>query len=104
VLSPGLVWTEIEDAALGEGRPVAAEAPVSGLTPREQEVLGLLAAGKTDREIAEALFVSVRTVEGHVARIFGKLGVRTRTAAATVAIAAGHVVPDTSDSAPSQRG
>ncbi len=56
-------------------------------------MLALLAAGRTDREIAGALFVSVRTVEHHVARILAKLGVRTRTAAATAAIASGLVNP-----------
>jgi predicted ATPase/DNA-binding CsgD family transcriptional regulator len=67
-------------------------APVVRLTPREIEVVRLLVVEKTDREIAEALFISVRTVEHHVARILGKLGVRTRTAAASAAahlIAAG---------------
>jgi DNA-binding NarL/FixJ family response regulator len=61
------------------------------LSPREREVLVLLVAGQTDPEIAEALFVSVRTVESHVAHIFAKLGVRTRTAAATAALAVGLV-------------
>jgi DNA-binding CsgD family transcriptional regulator/tetratricopeptide (TPR) repeat protein len=59
------------------------------LTRRETEILRLLAAGMTDPAIAQALFISVRTVENHVARIFAKLGVRTRTAAATTAIATG---------------
>jgi predicted ATPase/DNA-binding NarL/FixJ family response regulator len=59
--------------------------PVVRLSPREIEVARLLVAGKTDREIAEALFISVRTVEHHVARILAKLGVRTRTAAASAA-------------------
>ncbi len=67
--------------------------PRCSLTPREIEVLRLLVAGKTDRGIAEGLFVSVRTVEHHVARILAKLGVRTRTAAATSALAAGLVTP-----------
>lgn len=61
------------------------------LTPRELEVLSLLVLGRTDREIATALFVSPRTAHGHVANIFAKLGVSTRTAAATTAIAAGIV-------------
>jgi len=64
------------------------------LSAREHEVLRLLVVGKPDREIAEALFLSVRTVERHVARIFAKLGVRTRTAAVSAAIAAGLVAPD----------
>jgi len=63
------------------------------LTPREDEILRLLAAGQTDPAIATALFISVRTVEHHVARIFAKLGVHTRTAATTAAIAAGLVDP-----------
>lgn len=61
------------------------------LTARELDVLRLLVLGRTDREIATALFVSPRTAQGHVAKIFSKLGVSTRTAAATTAIAAGIV-------------
>ena len=47
----------------------------------------------TDPAIAAALFISARTVENHVARILAKLGVHTRTAAATAAIAAGLIEP-----------
>jgi DNA-binding CsgD family transcriptional regulator len=47
-------------------------------------VLRLLAAGRTDREIADALFVSRRTVNSHVANILGKLGVRSRREAAAL--------------------
>ena len=61
------------------------------LTPREGEILRLLALGQTDSAIATALFISVRTVEHHVARIFTKLGVHNRTAATTAAIATGLV-------------
>jgi predicted ATPase/DNA-binding CsgD family transcriptional regulator len=63
------------------------------LSPREKEVLRQLAAGQTDREIAATLYLSVRTVEAHVARIHAKLGVRTRTAAVTIAVASGLVEP-----------
>ena len=63
------------------------------LSPREQEILRLLVKGLPDRAIAEALFLSVRTVEAHVARILAKLGVRTRTAAVSAAIAAKLVDP-----------
>ena len=73
------------------GRPEN-RAAAHGLSARELEVLRLLVAGRTDREIAEALFISRRTAQGHVARIFAKLGVNSRTAAATTAIAAG-IVP-----------
>jgi DNA-binding NarL/FixJ family response regulator len=64
------------------------------LTPRELEILCLLVADLSDRQIAETLFVSVRTVEGHVARILAKLGVRTRAAAVKAAITAGLVDVD----------
>ena len=48
------------------------------LTPRESEVLRLLALGYTNREVAEELYISVRTVETHRASILAKLRVRTR--------------------------
>jgi DNA-binding NarL/FixJ family response regulator len=55
------------------------------LTARECEVLGLLCRRLTDREIAERLFISRRTVGSHVANILGKLGAANRRDAATVA-------------------
>jgi non-specific serine/threonine protein kinase len=57
-----------------------------GLTPRELDVLQLLVTGKTDREIAEALFVSRRTVTTHTSSLYAKLGVTSRTEAATLAV------------------
>jgi non-specific serine/threonine protein kinase len=67
--------------------------PGTSLTARETEILRLVAAGQTDPAIAAALFVSVRTVEHHVAHVLAKLGVRTRTAAVAAAVAAGLVAP-----------
>ncbi len=55
------------------------------LTGREAEVLGWVARGKTNAEIAAALFISPLTVRTHLEHIFEKLGVRTRTAAAAYA-------------------
>ncbi|MCU0283068.1 MAG: response regulator transcription factor [Candidatus Nanopelagicales bacterium] len=52
------------------------------LTPREREVLGLVAAGRSNGQIAEALFISVKTASVHVSNILAKLGVPSRTAAA----------------------
>jgi DNA-binding CsgD family transcriptional regulator len=57
-----------------------------GLSPREIEVLRLIAAGKTNHAIASELFVSERTVHRHVTNIFDKLGVRSRTAAASYGV------------------
>ena len=51
------------------------------LTPREVEVLRLLAEGLTDAQVAERLVLSPRTVQGHVRAIYSKLGVTTRSAA-----------------------
>ena len=51
------------------------------LTAREREVLQWLSGGKTDRDIAEILGISPRTVHKHLQRIYEKLGVETRTAA-----------------------
>jgi DNA-binding NarL/FixJ family response regulator len=55
------------------------------LTPRELEVLALLARGKTNRVIADELFISEKTVASHVSHIFTKLGVGTRSAATAYA-------------------
>ncbi len=59
------------------------------LTAREQEILGLLVGGLTNREIAQRLVLSARTVETHVARITGKLGVNSRARAVARAVALG---------------
>jgi len=52
-----------------------------GITPRELEILGLIALGLSNREIAERLFVSENTVKTHSSRVFDKLGARRRTQA-----------------------
>ncbi|MDL1861277.1 helix-turn-helix transcriptional regulator [Betaproteobacteria bacterium PRO7] len=57
------------------------------MTAREREVLRWVAAGKTDRDIAAILAISPRTVHKHLQRIYDKLGVETRTAAALRALA-----------------
>jgi DNA-binding CsgD family transcriptional regulator len=59
------------------------------LTRREFEVLRLLAEGQTDREIADALLLSTRTVSSHVAHILAEVGVARRTAAAVWAVRTG---------------
>jgi non-specific serine/threonine protein kinase len=66
--------------------PPLKSTPPAGITPREIEVLRLLAAGRSDREIAAELFVSRNTAANHVAHILAKLGVPSRAAAAAFAV------------------
>ncbi|MEZ4571436.1 MAG: LuxR C-terminal-related transcriptional regulator [Thermomicrobiales bacterium] len=68
--------------------------PENPLSPRETDVLRLLVDGRTDKEIAEVLFISPRTAQGHVANIFNKLGVNSRTAAVATALQAGLLPQD----------
>jgi DNA-binding CsgD family transcriptional regulator len=77
-----LLWAEMTRAELTAigGRP----GPTGELTPTEERVARLAAVGRTNREIAEALFLSVRTVEGHLSHAYHKLDVRSRTELATV--------------------
>ena len=90
-LSPEHVLTEIEsvldDAAAAVQPQVATKgaATVHGLTLRELEVLRLVAAGHSNREIADALFVSVPTVKRHLSNILGKLDLPSRSALNTYA-------------------
>ena len=64
-----------------------------GLTTREGEVLSWLAKGKTNRDIAQILGLSPRTVDKHLEQIYAKLGVENRTAAAAIATAATRRIP-----------
>ena len=64
----------------------AAGQPLSKLTPRERQVLGLMAQGKTNKEIAALLVTSEGTAKTHVAHIFRKLGVSDRIGAVLAAL------------------
>ena len=64
-------------------------APPDGLTPREVEVLRLIASGRSNQEIASELVISFNTVTNHVKNILGKTGCANRTAAAAYAIPRG---------------
>ncbi len=83
---------EAADLLTSTQRPAPSESRSEGLpagnalTEREVEVLRLLVDGRSDREIGAALFISHRTAMNHVARILDKLGVESRTAAATLAM------------------
>ncbi|HTQ80199.1 MAG TPA: response regulator transcription factor [Thermoanaerobaculia bacterium] len=92
----GVQWARSKDAvrpeaSLPEGRPTPfAPTPFAvdteklknlGITPREHEILGLIAEGLSNREIGERLFVSENTVKTHSSRLFDKLGVNRRVQA-----------------------
>ena len=78
--------------ALGEGkREPEAVVDAGPLSRREREVVAMVAAGMTNRQIADRLFIAERTAEGHVERIRNKLGVRSRTGVATWAVEHGIV-------------
>ena len=74
---------EMDGARAAWGAPPAVQNPPGNqpLTEREREVLRWLSSGKTDRDIAQILAISPRTVHKHLQRIYEKLGVETRTAA-----------------------
>ena len=77
--------------------PVAEETsdePTAALTPREREVLRLVARGRSSAQIARELVISPRTVGTHIQHILAKLGVENRTQAAAIAHRAGLVDPD----------
>jgi DNA-binding NarL/FixJ family response regulator len=94
LLAPGLTRRLISEFAKTR-RPAAASAPLplTGLTPRETEVLRLIAAGLSNTEIAGRLFVTEETVKTHVSRILAKLGLRDRTQAVVAAYESGLIVP-----------
>src|SRR5437660_1164129 len=71
--------------ASGVAEPDTAPEDPFGLTPRERQVLALIAEGATNRQIGAALFMAEKTASVHVSRILSKLGVRSRTQAAAVA-------------------
>ena len=77
------VTTSVND--LRPNAPVA----IAGMTPRELDVLRLVATGLTDQQIADILFVSRRTVTTHVTNVLSKLGVANRTEAAAAAVRLG---------------
>jgi DNA-binding NarL/FixJ family response regulator len=80
-------------AALARGESPAGDL-IEPLSDREADVLQLLAQGMTNKDIAQTLILSVRTVEAHLRNIFGKLGVRSRTEAALWATKHGYGAED----------
>jgi DNA-binding NarL/FixJ family response regulator len=86
LLAPSITRRLVERFA-----PRSAGADLSALTPRELEVLGLIARGLSNAELAAALTLSEATVKTHVARILGKLGLRDRVQAVVLAYETGLV-------------
>jgi non-specific serine/threonine protein kinase len=89
----------VADAALAAPSP-GGRPPGDGLSGREREVVALLAQGRSNRAIAAALALSERTIEGHVSRALGKLGLTTRAQLAVWAVRRGLVDPE--DAAPAR--
>jgi DNA-binding NarL/FixJ family response regulator len=96
LLAPGVTRRLIRDfAAMRPKSDDASRAALAGLTPRETEVLRLVADGLSNPEIAERLVVTEETVKTHVSRVLRKLGLRDRTQAVVMAYESGLVVPGT---------
>jgi DNA-binding NarL/FixJ family response regulator len=97
LLAPAVTRAVIEEFV--RQRPAAAQppAPVSELTPREREVLDLLARGLSNPEICEQLVISEATAKTHVARILQKLDLRDRVQTVIYAYESGLVTPGYGD-------
>jgi DNA-binding NarL/FixJ family response regulator len=95
LLAP-VVTRRVIDAFVGRVAPAPrarVDGRLSSLTPRELEVLGLIARGLSNIDIAERLFVSEGTTKTHVSNVLAKLGLRDRVQAVVFAYEAGVVVP-----------
>jgi DNA-binding CsgD family transcriptional regulator len=94
--TPGALAASVPAPPAGDAAPDATPDHLAdlGLTPRERDVLALVAQGRTNREIGEELFMAEKTASVHVSRILAKLDVRSRTEAAAVAHRLGLESPD----------
>jgi DNA-binding NarL/FixJ family response regulator len=92
LLSPGVTKRLLLEFASRAKEPVAAIG-LEGLTEREREIVGLVAEGLSNQEIAERLFVSPATAKTHVSRAMGKLGARDRAQLVVIAYESGLARP-----------
>jgi DNA-binding NarL/FixJ family response regulator len=93
LLAPSITRRMIADLVSRHAAPRRSAAELARLTPRETEVLELLARGMSNAEIAAVLFVSEETVKTHVGKVFAKLGLRDRAQAVVMAYETGLVSP-----------
>jgi len=93
LLAPTVTRRLIGEFARLRPRPPQRLSGLDTLTPRETEVLRLIAAGLSNMEIAAQLVVGEETVKTHVSRVLGKLGLRDRAQAVVAAYESGLVVP-----------
>ncbi len=93
LLAPSVTRRLIERFVARPVTPVPPTGALDGLTQREREVLTEVARGRSNQEIASALFIAEQTVKTHVSRVLGKLALRDRAQAVVVAYESGLVVP-----------
>jgi RNA polymerase sigma factor (sigma-70 family) len=97
LLAPSVTRRLIAEFARLHPRRSSVPLALPGLTPRETEVLRLIAEGLSNPEIAARLVISEETVKTHVSRVLNKLGLRDRTQAVVFAYESGLVVPGARD-------
>lgn len=85
-VSPSLAVAILQKRRSQSSLTESQKSVIESLTEREREILGLLAQGLSNKAIAARLYLSVRTVEGHLANIYARLGVHSRTEAMLVAV------------------
>jgi DNA-binding NarL/FixJ family response regulator len=93
LLAPSVTRRLIEAFARRPAEHAPNPAKLASLTPRERDILLLIARGRTNLEIAQDLFVSEATVKTHVGHLLAKLGLRDRVQAVILAYETGEVIP-----------